>query len=90
VTLVVDLEEFILKSREPWMTHGLCIGLGEKANKIFYPEGGASTREAKRICNECPVRQECLDYSLRGAEKFGVWGGLTERDRRRLKRTRRQ
>ena len=43
-------------------------------------------RAAKQICARCPVRVECLDYALRVNEPFGIWGGLSERERRRLKR----
>jgi WhiB family redox-sensing transcriptional regulator len=46
----------------------------------------ASTREAKRVCLSCDVRQECLEYALAHDERFGIWGGLSERERRRLKR----
>ena len=54
--------------------------------EIFFPEKGGSSREAKRICSECPVRIECLNYALRRDERYGVWGGMSERERRRLKR----
>jgi WhiB family redox-sensing transcriptional regulator len=53
---------------------------------VFFPEKGGSSREAKRICSECPVRIECLNYALRRDERYGVWGGMSERERRRLKR----
>ena len=42
--------------------------------------------EAKRICTTCEVRAECLEYALEHDERFGIWGGLSERERRRLKR----
>jgi WhiB family redox-sensing transcriptional regulator len=53
---------------------------------LFYPDRGGDIRTAKRICQGCPVRQPCLDYALERGERFGVWGGLSERERRRLKR----
>jgi WhiB family redox-sensing transcriptional regulator len=53
---------------------------------VFFPEKGGSTREAKRICGECPVRAECLEYALEEDERFGIWGGMSERERRKLKR----
>lgn len=53
---------------------------------IFHPEQGGSIREAKQICSQCPVIQECLDYALEHDERFGVWGGLSERERRHMQR----
>lgn len=52
--------------------------------EIFYPEQGASTAPAKMICGRCEVKSECLDYAIERGEKFGVWGGLSERERRKL------
>jgi WhiB family redox-sensing transcriptional regulator len=54
--------------------------------ETFFPEKGGSTREAKRICAQCTVREQCLDYALEHDERFGIWGGLSERERRRLRR----
>ncbi|MCX6501890.1 MAG: WhiB family transcriptional regulator [Microbacterium sp.] len=54
--------------------------------EAFFPEKGGSTRDAKRICTTCDVRGECLDYALQNDERFGIWGGLSERERRKLKR----
>jgi WhiB family redox-sensing transcriptional regulator len=54
--------------------------------RAFFPEKGGSTREAKRICSRCDVKGECLEYALGHDERFGIWGGLSERERRRLKR----
>lgn len=55
---------------------------------LFFPERGASTREAKEVCRGCVVRQACLDYALEAGEKHGIWGGMSERERRRLRRQR--
>ncbi|MBN9325765.1 MAG: WhiB family transcriptional regulator, partial [Cellulomonas sp.] len=52
----------------------------------FFPEKGGSTREAKKVCTQCEVRAECLEYALANDERFGIWGGLSERERRKLKR----
>lgn len=52
--------------------------------EAFFPEKGGSVREAKRICRGCPVRAECLEYALERGEKFGIWGGLSERERRAM------
>jgi WhiB family transcriptional regulator, redox-sensing transcriptional regulator len=66
-----------------WMLEARCLDADPEA---FFPEKGGSTREAKRICAACPVREECLDYALTHDERFGIWGGLSERERRRAKR----
>ena len=68
---------------ESWRLSALC---GETDPEAFFPEKGGSTREAKRICQGCEVRDECLEYALAHDERFGIWGGLSERERRRLKR----
>lgn len=67
----------------PWIAEAKCLQADPEA---FFPEKGGSTREAKRICARCDVRAECLDYALGNDEKFGIWGGLSERERRRIKR----
>lgn len=66
-----------------WQDQALCAQTDPEA---FFPEKGGSTREAKRICVGCDVKQECLEYALMQDERFGIWGGLSERERRRLKR----
>lgn len=53
--------------------------------EVFYPEVGGSSRQAKVVCTGCPVRRECLEYALTHDERFGVWGGTSERERRRLR-----
>jgi WhiB family redox-sensing transcriptional regulator len=55
---------------------------------LFYPERGESTKQAKAVCRGCEVREDCLEYALVNGEKFGIWGGLSERERRRLRRQR--
>jgi len=54
--------------------------------EAFFPEKGGSPREAKRVCRSCEVRAECLEYALEPDERFGIWGGMSERERRRLTR----
>jgi WhiB family redox-sensing transcriptional regulator len=66
-----------------WQERALCAQTDPEA---FFPEKGGSTREAKRICSGCEVRAECLEYALAQDERFGIWGGLSERERRRLRR----
>lgn len=68
---------------EHWAARGLCAQTDPEA---FFPEKGQSTREAKQICMACAVRVECLDWALTAGERFGIWGGLSERERRRIKR----
>lgn len=66
-----------------WHERALCAQTDPEA---FFPEKGGSTREAKRICTSCEVKAECLEYALANDERFGIWGGLSERERRRLRR----
>lgn len=73
----------VLAGPEPWALDGLC---NQVDPDIFFPEKGESTRPAKRICQSCPVIAECLEYALANNERFGIWGGLSERERRRLRR----
>jgi WhiB family redox-sensing transcriptional regulator len=68
---------------QPWYEQAACRGTNADC---FFPEKGGSTRAAKRICQTCQVTAECLDYALDNDERFGIWGGLSERERRRLKR----
>ena len=66
-----------------WQERSLCAQTDPEA---FFPEKGGSTREAKRVCLSCEVRVECLEYALENDERFGIWGGLSERERRRVKK----
>ena len=67
-----------------WMTGGVCAQVDPE---LWFPEKGGSTRQAKALCTGCPVQVQCLAYALTHDERFGVWGGASERDRRRMKRT---
>ncbi|MFT3661585.1 MAG: WhiB family transcriptional regulator [Gordonia sp. (in: high G+C Gram-positive bacteria)] len=71
------------ETEDQWQERALCAQTDPEA---FFPEKGGSTREAKRICHGCEVKAECLEYALGNDERFGIWGGLSERERRRLKR----
>ncbi len=64
-----------------WHRDALCA---ETDPEIFFPEQGGSVSEGKAICAECTVRAECLDYALETGQRFGTWGGVSERQRRRL------
>jgi WhiB family transcriptional regulator, redox-sensing transcriptional regulator len=66
-----------------WQERALCAQTDPEA---FFPEKGGSTREAKKVCIGCDVRGECLEYALAHDERFGIWGGLSERERRKLKK----
>ncbi len=68
-----------------WQEQANCLGVDPD---LFFPERGASTKEAKAVCRGCEVRAECLEYALSHGEKFGIWGGLSERERRRVRRQR--
>lgn len=70
-----------------WRKHAACSGLEPE---VFYPVSEEQAEEAKAICRECPVREPCLDYALANRERDGVWGGATERERRRMIRQRRK
>jgi len=65
-----------------WRLEALCA---ETDPEAFFPEKGGSTRDAKRVCSGCTVRAECLEFALANDERFGIWGGLSERERRRLR-----
>lgn len=66
-----------------WQTDSLCAQTDPEA---FFPEKGGSTRDAKKICGSCEVRSQCLEYALQNDERFGIWGGLSERERRKLRK----
>lgn len=69
-----------------WMASGKCRDLDPA---IFFPNDGIGVQAAQRICAECPVRTPCLEYALANHVDHGVWGGTSERERRRLLRQRR-
>jgi len=66
-----------------WQERALCA---ETDPEAFFPEKGGSTRDAKKVCVGCEVRAECLEYALEHDERFGIWGGLSERERRKFKK----
>lgn len=75
--LAIDVDE------ATWMVQARCLDADPEA---FFPRKGGSTKEAKRICAACPVREECLEFSVENEERFGIWGGMSERERRRLRK----
>ena len=66
-----------------WRERALCAQVD---TELFFPEKGGSTKEAKAVCSRCDVRPECAAYALDRNERYGIWGGLSEVDRRRLRR----
>jgi len=70
-----------------WRQLGACRGLDAS---VFYPDEDDDAEVAKQVCEECGVRVACLEYALNSREKAGVWGGATERERRRIIRQRRR
>lgn len=71
----------------PWIEHAACLGM---AGDLFFPGRGESTHEALAICRECPVRRECLDHAIANSEHWGIWGGMSERQRKRERQRRGQ
>lgn len=70
-----------------WRQRAACRGVDPD---VFYPISDEEAEEAKSICRVCPVRESCLEYALANRERDGVWGGATERERRRIIRQRRK
>jgi WhiB family redox-sensing transcriptional regulator len=70
-----------------WRNKAACHGLDPHT---FYPETDEEAEAAKQVCSVCPVQMACLEYALQRREKEGVWGGCTERERRRIIRQRRR
>lgn len=73
-------------SDQPWQPMSNCLGIDPA---MFFPGRGEDTTPARAVCEGCQVRVECLEFALDQGEKYGIWGGLSERERRRIRRTRR-
>jgi WhiB family redox-sensing transcriptional regulator len=82
-TLMAIVDGEANEEEPSWQERALCAQTDPEA---FFPEKGGSTREAKKVCLGCGVRGECLEYALQNDERFGIWGGLSERERRKLKK----
>ena len=80
---LTELAPLLDAGETAWQDRALCTQVDPE---IFFPEKGGSTREAKRVCQACEVRAECLEYALGIDERHGIWGGMSERERRRLRR----
>lgn len=70
-----------------WLDRALCA---ETDPDIFFPEKGGSTAPATSVCQNCEVRGECLEYALANDIRHGIWGGMSDNDRRRASRQRRR
>lgn len=68
-----------------WHRHGECHGVDPD---LWFPQNGGSSKEAKDTCKRCPYRERCLEEAMERNEEFGVWGGLTARERKRLRKER--
>jgi len=74
------------ETEQPWMRDGLCRSYDPS---FFFPSDGVGVEVAQRVCKQCPVREQCLEYALTYRIDHGVWGGASERERRRILRARR-
>lgn len=69
-----------------WMATGNCA---ERHPSLFFPSDGVGVDIARRVCADCPVKEPCLEYALTNRIDHGVWGGTSERERRRILKARR-
>ena len=69
-----------------WMDRGSCRNFPPA---VFFPQDGAGVERARAICAHCPVKSDCLEYALAHHIDHGVWGGCSERERRRIAKRRR-
>lgn len=69
-----------------WQDYGNCQGVDPE---LFFPSRGDTVKEAIEVCNNCEVINECLEFALENNERFGIWGGVSERGRRKIKRQQR-
>lgn len=73
----------VLLLDQDWRSQAVCA---QSDPDLWFSPGAVEHREAKKICRECPVRRQCLAYAMEAPVDHGVWGGLTERERRRRRR----
>jgi WhiB family transcriptional regulator, redox-sensing transcriptional regulator len=78
---VLDIAAWL--ARPHWMGRAACRGVDPD---LFFPERGEASHHAKAICRTCPVQGDCLDYAMINGERHGIWGGIAEGQRRRLRR----
>lgn len=88
MTIAPAVDGFLRAIEQPhWSARGACNGVDPD---LFYPEHGTPPKQAKEVCSRCPVIFDCLDYALAHNEREGVWGGLSVRERRVIRRAQRQ
>jgi WhiB family redox-sensing transcriptional regulator len=75
-----------MDNEHAWMARGLCVSIPPAT---FFPSDGAGVEAARKICAPCPVREACLEHALANRIDHGVWGGCSERERRRILKRRR-
>jgi WhiB family transcriptional regulator, redox-sensing transcriptional regulator len=83
----VDVDVNEIPDEYAWMLHGKCRGADTRE---FFPSNGVGVEAAQRVCKGCDVREACLEYALQNHIEQGVWGGASERERRRILRGRRR
>ena len=76
------MDPFDRYATPPWPSDALCTQVGNP--DLWYPDKGGPTRDAKKVCAGCPIREQCLAYALEHRERYGIWGGTTERERRAM------
>jgi WhiB family redox-sensing transcriptional regulator len=76
-----------ITTAQTWRDRAACRGIDPE---VFHPATDEEAEAAKDICGQCPVQRPCLEHALSVREKEGVWGGCTERERRRIIRQRRR
>lgn len=81
--LLARMLDVPINEERPWMVFSACR---DQDPDIFFPQSQEATDHAIAICNSCPVKLDCLEYSLEARERFGIWGGTTEKQRRQLLR----
>ena len=83
---VLEFTQAVTLLYPSWENEANCRGVNPS---LFYPERGVSTSQAKEVCESCQVKDQCLESAVQRGEKFGIWGGLSERERREIRRDRR-
>lgn len=83
MTTVTDLPFVGVGIEMPDWTEAACRGLGAD---LFFPERGEPSEQIKAVCDGCPIKDACLEFALANDEEFGVWGGTSARERKRMRR----
>ena len=82
-TLELQIFQAPILDERPWAVYAACK---DEQSMVFFPQTKAEESTALTICGICPVREDCLDHALESKERFGVWGGTTDKERRKLTR----